>query len=332
MAEKIDYLFSIKRVKRTTDSDYINAIKIYNENIPYDIRTPSNELTFWLNEDPHKLPFNLYCFILYFNNKVIGFAMETYIKRTKIMVGEYITLQNEYNFETVLFTFLDLMHNYYRMWNVDISYLVNEISNKNSGKGVDKESKLFKKILCVQGFGEIFAPYTTLPLGLNNYESSFDAKLFVKSNDNIVNLSKETYISIAESIYYDYFVTWYNPFFTENESKKYKQIVDSIFSGLNDSLMKESILNIKYVDCPVLKESQDSFNVIKTIPHKDNKILVWTIIVFTVVIIPPVIALGYNWILSLLKVEMTDVNSLLGESIGGLLAFISAYIIYKKKL
>lgn len=332
MTESLKYTFSIKRVKKTNDIDYINAIKIYNENIPFDIRTDSNEITSWLNEDLNKSPFVPYCFILYFNNEVVGFAMETYIKRTKIMVGEYITLQNEFHSETVLFTFLDLMHNYYRINNIDISYFVDEISNKNSGNSVDKESKLFKKMLCVQGFGEIDAPYTTLPLGLNNFESSFDAKIFIKSNDELKLISKETYLSIVESIYYDYFIVWYKDMFTEREKTKYKQKVDCFFKSISDDLIKESELEIKFVDCPVLKESQDSYKTINIPNRKQSNILKWLFIILVLIVLPPIIALIYTSILNFLHIETNTVSSLLGESLSGLLTFISAYVIYKKAL
>lgn len=65
--EKLDYTFSIKKVKKTTDTDYIEAIKIYNEKIPYEIRTPSNEITMWINESQknhHLLYFALFYILI----------------------------------------------------------------------------------------------------------------------------------------------------------------------------------------------------------------------------------------------------------------------------
>lgn len=47
------------------------------------------------------------------------------------------------------------MRNYYKSNNVDISYFIDEINYRNSGKSIDKESRKFKKSLCVQGYGEI---------------------------------------------------------------------------------------------------------------------------------------------------------------------------------
>ncbi len=45
MPDKLECTFYIKRVKKTTDMDYINALIIYFENNMSDIRTTSNELS-----------------------------------------------------------------------------------------------------------------------------------------------------------------------------------------------------------------------------------------------------------------------------------------------
>ncbi len=332
MIDKLDYTFSIKRIKKTTDTDYINAIKIYNDKIPYEIRTPSNEITMWLNNESKNNPFELFCFVLYFNNEVVGFAMETYIKRSKIMLGEYLSLKNEFEFETIIFAYIDLIRNYYKARNIDISFFVDEISYKDSGKNIDKESKLFKKMLCVQGYGEVEALHTTLPLGLNNFESSFTAKIYIKANDDINEISKDTYLQIIESIYYDYYVSWYKDFFTEIQFDKYKKKVDTFYNNICNELIKKNKLHVTYADCPILRERQHSFESI-TIPTKaSNKILSWIIIILLVLILPPLITYFYTLILETTKIEMNSVNSVLGESISGILTFISAYVVYKKRL
>lgn len=332
LLEKLDYTFSIKRVKKTSDTDYINAIKIYSEKIPYEIRTPSNEITMWLNEDSKKSSFELFCFVLYFNNNIVGFAMETYVKRSKIMLGEYMSLKNEFDFETIVFTYLDLIRSYYKSQNIEISYFVDEINYKDSGKNIDKESKTFKKMLCVQGYGEVDAIHTILPLGLNNFESSFDAKIYIKTNDEITDISKDTYLQIIESIYYDYYVTWYKLLFTDSQLEKYKNKVDIIFQSLTNELIKTNRLRITYADCPILNEQRKSFDSINVPTKKKRSGVVWIIIILLVMFIPPIVGLAYDWLLGIMKVEITSIQTIVGESISGVLTFISAYVVYKKAL
>lgn len=330
--EKLDYTFSIKKVKKTTDTDYIEAIKIYNEKIPYEIRTPSNEITMWINESQKKSPFALFCFILYFNNEVVGFSMETYIKRTKIMLGEYISLKTGFDFEITVFTFLDLMRNYYKSNNVDISYFIDEINYRNSGKSIDKESRKFKKSLCVQGYGEIDSIHTILPLGLNNFESSFDAKIYIKSNDKISEISKDTYLQIIESIYYDYYVAWYKILFSESDLNKYQLKVDTLFQDLTNKLMKTSKFKVLYTDCPILNDRKMQYDTISVPTKKHKSGYVWIIIVLLVIIVPPMAGYIYNWLLNIMEIEISSVEAIIGESISGILTFISTYIVYKKIL
>ena len=47
--ELLENKFSIKRVIRSSDEEYIEALKIYNETTPVDIKTNTNEITYWLD-------------------------------------------------------------------------------------------------------------------------------------------------------------------------------------------------------------------------------------------------------------------------------------------
>lgn len=46
MNYELDHHFSIRRVCKATDDEYITTLKIYNETIPSEIRTESNEITY----------------------------------------------------------------------------------------------------------------------------------------------------------------------------------------------------------------------------------------------------------------------------------------------
>lgn len=94
---------------------------------------------------------------------------------------------------------------------------------------------------------------TILPLGLNNFESSFDAKIYIKSNDKISEISKDTYLQIIESIYYDYYVAWYKILFSESDLNKYQLKVDTLFQDLTNKLMKTSKFKVLYTDLPNIK-------------------------------------------------------------------------------
>ena len=50
MTNQLEHRFSIKRVTKTSDEDYIKALRIYNDTTPFEIKTSTNEITFWLSK------------------------------------------------------------------------------------------------------------------------------------------------------------------------------------------------------------------------------------------------------------------------------------------
>ena len=177
MKNTLEHKFSIRRVQKATDEEYITALRIYNETTPFEIRTETNEITYWLSQNPDNELFELYMFVLYLDDKMIGLSMTTYIKRTKIVVDEYLAVLEQYRINTIFLIYLSLIQSYYKEHNIEYSYYVTEISNKNSGNDINRESQISLKVLCTDEFGKVNAPYYTLPLGLDNHESNFEAIL-----------------------------------------------------------------------------------------------------------------------------------------------------------
>lgn len=249
MKNELGHKFSIRRVQKATDEEYIAALRIYNETTPFEIRTETNEITYWLSQNPDNELFELYMFVLYLDDKMIGLSMTTYIKRTKVVVDEYLAVLEQYRINTIFLIYLSLIQSYYKEHNIEYSYYVTEISNKNSGNDINRESQISLKVLCTDEFGKINAPYYTLPLGLDNHESNFEAILYIKTNDTIKNISKETYLQIVKSIYYDYSYTWYKKFLSTDELQKYHQEVDRNYNLILQKVSQEDIINVVNSNC-----------------------------------------------------------------------------------
>ena len=79
--------YRIKLIMTSSDSDYANSVKIYSRVTPSDIRTNTNELTYWL--DHNSIGFKSYFFSLFLNDRNIGLAMCTYLSSVKTVVIEY---------------------------------------------------------------------------------------------------------------------------------------------------------------------------------------------------------------------------------------------------
>ena len=334
MGNQLEYKFSIKRVSKSTDEDYLTALKIYNDTTPNEIRTNTNEITQWLVNRGSDSPFNSYYFCLYMNDVVVGLAMLTYIKRQRFIIIEYIALDQKYRANTVFFSYLSLLKEYIRELNLDVAYYINEISNKGDGTNVDKESKLFKKIVCIEGFGKIEALYITPPLGLDNYESSFEAFLYINTNDNIKSISTKTFIELVHAIYYDYFYVWYGKSLRESELSVYKQQLDKEFEKIEGNLRNKPKLSIKYTECPLLNV-ENSEKQLSYLPatSKKNKYIVPILIILIIWICPILIIWGYSTVLyKYLNMPITDINALLGGVIGAIITAMATLIISRKKL
>ena len=111
MPNLLEHRFAIKRITKPSNEDYISALKIYNETTPPDIKTNTNEITYWLEQNRNELPFEIMLFSLYLNNMVVGLAMLTYLKKQKTIIFEYLALQPSFRLNAVFFTYIRCIYN-----------------------------------------------------------------------------------------------------------------------------------------------------------------------------------------------------------------------------
>lgn len=334
MRNELDYRFKIRRIEKSIDADYAAALKIYNETTPYEIKTNTNEITMWLDWKDNTVPFESMFFVLYYADMLSGFAMMTYIRSQRIVILEYIALAAQYRVNTVFFTYINLLESYLNTNQYDVAFLLNEVSNRRNGNDIDKESQIFSKLLCIEGYGKVDAPYLTPPLGTNNYESSFDAFLFAKSAGNIHALERQTYLDIIKSIYFDYFLTWYTYVLPQNEVEQYSEMLNKCFDSISKKLGTITIVPVIYSECPIL---QNSNQIVKTsgLPptvQKKPKLVLYFLLAMLLIICPIIIVLCYNYVLSLLSIPMGAASDIIGNCLGAILTAGATLYIAKKKL
>ena len=64
--------FTIKRFQSSEERDFIKALKIYNDTIPVETKTSTNEITYFLDKKEIDNR-EMYFFGLYYNEEVIGY-------------------------------------------------------------------------------------------------------------------------------------------------------------------------------------------------------------------------------------------------------------------
>jgi len=320
----MNYNFSIKNIAVATDKDFVTALRIYADITPTVIMTNTNELADWLdyNEDNCFVPMQ---FALKSDDIVIGYAFISYIKSTKIAIIDYIALQQNFRLNTIFLAFVNLLQSYVREHYV-CNYFIVEISNRGNGREMDKESVLFRKLLCLEGFCKINYRYITPPFGPNAPETTFDAFLYIKSNDAIHSIRLDTFLQFVQSIY-EYYYQWFSKVLTNDEIVIYKKILDKWFSDIKGNI-KEIESKVTPVDCPLLsKIGEKTYGQIpKTKPKKK------TYLILFLLILPLLIIIVYYAILNKLGIPMQEVSSLIGAILTAEITVIVSMYFSNKKL
>jgi hypothetical protein len=332
MNNKLEHKYAIKRIFKETDSGYHQAIRIYNDTTPVEIKTNTNEIVHWLNKEGH---FKIMVFVLYLDEEVIGFSMISYIVARKIVIIDYLALKSQYRINSAFFSYIGLLQDYLRESDIDVSYYITEISNKGEGKNIDKESKIFKKLICLEGFGRINSIYFTPPLGLANHESEFESFLYIKTSDNIKQINRETYLDIIRAIYYDYFYEWYKDFLhCQKELSEYKQKIDNCFDFVKKNIVDNLSYEVIYAECLFISGPNIDEKTHGPLPvskrDKSKKILLF--LVPLLLVAPIVIIWVYNFILKKLSIPFDSVSTIIGGGyFATVITAISTYIITKNK-
>ncbi|WP_461251069.1 hypothetical protein [Treponema sp. R8-4-B8] len=332
MKDKFGHKFEIKRVFKETDSGYHQAIRIYNETTPVEIKTNTNEIVHWLNKEGH---FKIMVFVLYLDEEVIGFSMIGYVVGKKIVIIDYLALKPQYRINSAFFSYIGLLQDYLRESDIEVSYYITEISNKGEGKNIDKESKIFKKLICLEGFGRINSIYHTPPLGLTNYESEFESFLYIKTSDSIKRINRDTYLDIIQAIYYDYYYEWYKDLLSSNPQNldKYKQKIDNCFDFVKKNIVDNSSCEIIYGECPFINGPNIDEKTYGHLPvsKKDKSKRMLLFLIPLLLAAPVGIIWVYNFILTVLAIQFDSVSTIIGGYFAAVITALSTYLITKNK-
>lgn len=216
----LDSIFKIKKFESSKDKDFIKALKIYNDTIPVETKTDTNEITYFLDlREPRNR--EMFFLGLYYNQEVIGFAECAYLFKTKTIIIDYFTLQSNLNINGIYYPLFSLLLEFFSHNLIDYDYLVSEVSIRSVEENVDQESYYNKKLLYAEDFRIIDSPYPQPKLGTYNYESNFELRLMIKSIKSIDFLKTDTFVAIVNDIYYNHYLDWYKNFMSNEEIEDY---------------------------------------------------------------------------------------------------------------
>ena len=219
--------------RSSSDKDFIGALKIYQHSIPHEQKTNSSEISYWIDNVKSFSIGKLFFFGLKLNNQIIGYAELAYIKRDRILIIDYITLEESYKTNSGFYTFYSLIINYIKEKNIDFDFVTKEVLCRYNETYIHKEDVTKYEL---ENFKVINSLYIQPQLEPNNAESEKDALLMICMRGSLEGyLKKDAYMNIVAAIY-EYYRMWDVPFYSDKEKynfsinteKNKKRILESI--------------------------------------------------------------------------------------------------------
>lgn len=286
--------YSLKIFQNSTDDKFLNALDVYIGTVPRNEKTNTNEIIWCLDNACQFKKFTLYFLGLELNNRIIGYAEVAFLKKTRYVTLDYLAIDKKYRTHSAFYTFLLLIVEYFASIKLDYDFIGIELLTNDDASVFQKNLSEFE----IEGFRVVNTTYIQPCLEPNNYDSQHDAILLIyQRNTSDKKISRNTYLDIVHSIYFDYYFEWDSHFLKNNEEKnknynKLQKMYGTICSALSDEVI---LLN----GYPFSKMSGED----KIIPNdkRINKKL-WQSLFFTMIF--GVFALGVIFALNRMNVEL----------------------------
>jgi hypothetical protein len=234
--------YRLKRFSSSRDPDFAAALLLYVRNTPITIRTDSDEIAYWIDEFSHKFNGTFHVFGFYRDKILVGYAQAAYLTEERIIALDYISIDEIYRRNNIFYEFVDHLKVFLENAHPEYRYAVTESCYRPDDLQPARESILFTRLLKLQGFRVIHAPYYQPQLSDENPESEVKADLLIYSMPHVDMLRVETFLSIVKTLYYKYYLPWKN--IRSNTSTKYKNHLDALYSKIESDVRRQSLITV----------------------------------------------------------------------------------------
>lgn len=252
----MDVNYRIKQIKSVKDKDLAEALDIYIHTIDEGSETSTTQIRdYILNKSKCKDKREMFFYILYANDKVVGFAEYAYLPNSGVLFIDYICTKPRnhtyfYNFYQMIFEDINEL---LKKNDHHIKYIITELSLKkdNENKYIDVDSNYFRQLLSMEGFKILRTPYYQPYYNMKHELALADFNIAIKPLLN--GLFPKTYIDetfyqqIITDIYMNHYKEWYEKCMDE-------KVVNDFFTNLLDRIKREfsgkiEIDDITLVNC-----------------------------------------------------------------------------------
>lgn len=247
--------YRIKSVGNVKDKDLAKALDIYIHSVDEQSDTSTSEIRAYI-QDKYQEERQMFFYILYANNQVVGYAEYGYLPKTSVLIIDYICTNPRnhtffYNFYHMILQ--DISERLQRK-NLYIKYIVTELSLKkdNDDIYIDRDSNYFRQLLTMEEFKILKAPYYQPALNSSSQKQALEFNIAIKPLINGVftntNLEKVFYIDLIRDIYYNHYALWYKHFMDNNTVDRHiKTLLDRIEKEFPNAIVIDDITLVNCV-------------------------------------------------------------------------------------
>lgn len=239
--------YELKALTTSNDPTFSEAMKVYLQVMPADVKTDTNEIAYSLAHPVSPNGRKMFFFALKYQGNTIGFAQFAYLPKHNILFMDYLAIAVDYKKNSIFYPFFGMLMIYFNDIGLNYDFIVTEIGAQNHDELVDEDSAFLRKVLALEDFKIIDAQYKQPYLGIQKRESNIDAHLYLKTSAPLNSVSKEFYSALIQEIYYEHYDQWYLTFLSEEEYSQYHQHIDEQFNQITKLLKGGQ--SIKLVDC-----------------------------------------------------------------------------------
>jgi len=214
--------YSLKRIARPSDPHFAQAIAIYVQTVSPTLQTDTNEISFWLSEYAKRFSDEFLVFSFSVRENVVGYAQMVYFRTEKLMTIDYLVITPAYRQNNVFFEFVQQIRDYVREQNWPVRWATAEVTLTHQPRP-DADAALLIRLLKMERFKVVRAPYYQPLLDLTNIESECPAVLLLAGDPRLQRIKKDTYLSIVNTLYHQHYIRWYSIYPPRQSSERLRR-------------------------------------------------------------------------------------------------------------
>lgn len=231
--------YRLLRFTSPDDRGYAEALRVYLRNIPPTLRTDTNEIGHWLQHFADDGDDRFYVFGFLIDGASVGFAEVAYFARGETFVVDYLVVDPRHRGNNTFYEFIAQLTANLEQEHPEYRYVLAEVSRMTDGKS-NEENELVVRLLKMQGFKVVQAPYVQPRLGIKHAEAEMRADLLILCRENLSSLRRETYLDLVRMLYFDYYARWYS--IRSSETDEYHTYLTSLYERMADAVPGDSVV------------------------------------------------------------------------------------------